>query len=214
LAKIGLVSAMAETPEDIQFEEEDASNVGPALLEDGYGTDVEDDEGDQTDIEDDDDGDDGQKDLKRAELQQLLDRQFSADDGPVSATDANQARVQLRQLLNRSPGTTTTTTDSTGQPLVNAATAAPVLRDIPSNNKPGGATTQWGIQSYGAVRFEPSKTSQSLRQGLVEQRQIADSMYIDSRFAPVEDYDYAYQPPIPGVAPYYYGRYITVVPRS
>jgi hypothetical protein len=80
---------------------------------------------------------------------------------------------------------------------VNAATVAPVMRDIPSNNKPGGATTQWGVQSYGAVRFEPSKTSQSLRQGLVEQRQIADSMYVDSRFAPVEDYDYAYQPPIP-----------------
>jgi hypothetical protein len=76
LAKFGPVSAMAETPEDIQFEEEDASNVGPALLEDGYGTDVGEDDGDQTDIEDDDDGDDGQKDLKRAELQQLLDRCF------------------------------------------------------------------------------------------------------------------------------------------
>eukprot|EP01049_Picozoa_sp_SAG25_P015027 SAG25_NODE_2890_length_1331_cov_1.515422_2_plen_153_part_00 len=149
--------------------------------DDGNQTDVGEDDGDQTDIEIDDDDDGGQKDLKRAELQQELDRQFS---------------------------TTTTTTDSTGQPVVNAATAAPVLRDIPSNNKPGGATTQWGIQSYGAVRFEPSKTSQSLRQGLVEQRQIADSMYVDSRFAPVEDYDYAYQPPIPGVAPYYYGRYI------
>eukprot|EP01047_Picozoa_sp_COSAG01_P075921 COSAG01_NODE_13169_length_1625_cov_3.081913_2_plen_69_part_00 len=47
--------------------------------------------GDQTDVENDDDDDDGQKDLKRAELQQLLDRQFSADDGQVSETDANQA---------------------------------------------------------------------------------------------------------------------------
>eukprot|EP01047_Picozoa_sp_COSAG01_P068254 COSAG01_NODE_9821_length_2332_cov_10.259740_2_plen_82_part_01 len=62
--------------------------------DDGDQTDVEDDGGDQTDVEDDDDDDDGQKDLKRAELQQLLDRQFS---------------------------TTTTTTDSTGQPVVNAA---------------------------------------------------------------------------------------------
>ena len=102
--------------------------------------------------------------MKRAELQQLLDRQLGADGGQASEADANQARVQLRQILNRSPGTTTTTTDSTGQPIVNAATAAPTLRDIPSNNKRGGATTQWGVQSYGAVRYEPSKTSQSLRQ--------------------------------------------------
>jgi hypothetical protein len=122
--------------------------------DDGNQTDVGEDDGDQTDIEIDNDDDGGQKDLKRAELQQELDRQFS----------------------------TTTTTDSTGQPVVSAATAAPVLRDIPSNNKPGGSTTQWGVQSYGAVRFEPSKTSQSLRQGLVEQRQLADSMYADCCF--------------------------------
>ena len=47
-----------------------------------------------------------------------------------------------------------------------------------------------------------------LRQGLVEERRMAQATYTNPRLAPVEDYMFAYQPPIPGYTPYFSGNFI------
>ena len=40
-----------------------------------------------------------------------------------------------------------------------------------------------------------------------EQRKLAQSRYVNTALAPMEDYAYAYQAPISGYTPYYYGVY-------
>eukprot|EP01047_Picozoa_sp_COSAG01_P054412 COSAG01_NODE_5942_length_3938_cov_6.444300_4_plen_231_part_00 len=61
--------------------------------DDGNQTDVGENDGDQTDIENDGDDDGGQKDLKRAELQQELDRQFKQRDSVKKKSDLTDANI-------------------------------------------------------------------------------------------------------------------------
>ena len=97
-----------------------------------------------------------------------------------------------------------TDVDVAGNPIVQAIGAA----SIPTNRAPGGSRTQFGIQSYGVVRAAaPGPMNTEIRQGLIEQRKLAQASYVNTALAPVEDYAYAYQAPIPGYTPYYYGVY-------
>lgn len=97
-----------------------------------------------------------------------------------------------------------TDVDVAGNPIVQAIGAA----SIPTNRAPGGSRTQFGIQSYGVVRAAgPGPMNTEIRQGLVEQRKLAQASYVNTALAPVEDYVYAYQAPMPGYTPYYYGVY-------
>ena len=97
-----------------------------------------------------------------------------------------------------------TDVDVAGNPIVQAIGAA----SIPTNRAPGGSRTQFGIQSYGVVRAAaPGPMNTEIRQGLIEQRKLAQASYVNTALAPVEDYAYAYQAPMPGYTPYYYGVY-------
>ena len=98
-----------------------------------------------------------------------------------------------------------TDVDVAGNPIVQAIGAA----SIPTNRAPGGSRTQFGIQSYGVVRAAaPGPMNTEIRQGLIEQRKLAQASYVNTALAPVEDYAYAYQAPMPGYTPYYYGVYV------
>jgi hypothetical protein len=97
--------------------------------------------------------------------------------------------------------------DTTGNPIIQSV----AIQGIPSNRVPGGVQNQWGVQSYGivpAVDTEDATDNTKLRQGLVQERRLAESAYIDPTLAPVEEYLSSYQAPIPGYTPYMYGTYI------
>ena len=97
--------------------------------------------------------------------------------------------------------------DAAGNPIIQSVP----IQGIPSNRVPGGVQNQWGVQSYGivpAVDTEDATDNTKLRQGLVQERRLAESAYIDPTLAPVEEYLSSYQAPIPGYTPYMYGSYI------
>ena len=79
--------------------------------------------------------------------------------------------------------------------------------NIPTNRYPGGSQTQFGVQSFGVVPAKASNNAE-LRQGLVQERRMAQATYTNPKLAPVEDYMFAYQAPIPGYTPYYSGNFI------
>ena len=81
---------------------------------------------------------------------------------------------------------------------------------------PGLTRTQWGVAAYtgtgqqyaNITRADPTKAPAGvLRQEQIEMRRRAPSEFIDTSLAPVEAISAAFQPPVPGVAPYYYGTY-------
>ena len=81
---------------------------------------------------------------------------------------------------------------------------------------PGLTRGQWGVAAYtgtgeqyaNVTRANPSDAPAGvLRQEQVEMRRRAQSEFIDTSLAPVEAISAAFQPPVPGVAPYYYGTY-------
>ena len=132
----------------------------------------------------------------------------SSDQGTIDAA-AQFAAEQNAALLSGA------TNDGTGGPGnaedVDAAGNNMVQSvgpsNIPTNRYPGGSQTQFGVQSYGVVRAKASNNAE-LRQGLVQERRMAQATYTNPKLAPVEDYMFAYQPPIPGYTPYYYGNFI------
>ena len=82
--------------------------------------------------------------------------------------------------------------------------------------QPGGSRTQWGVAAYtgtgqqyaNITRADPTEAPAGvLRQEQIEMRRRAQSEFIDTSLAPVEAISAAFQPPVPGVAPYYYGTY-------
>ena len=132
----------------------------------------------------------------------------SADQATIDAA-AQFAAEQNAALLSGA------TNDGTGGPAnaedVDAAGNNMVQSvgpsNIPTNRYPGGSQTQFGVQSFGVVPAKASNNAE-LRQGLVQERRMAQATYTNPKLAPVEDYMFAYQAPIPGYTPYYSGNFI------
>ena len=132
----------------------------------------------------------------------------SADQATIDAA-AQFAAEQNAALLSGA------TNDGTGGPAnaedVDAAGNNLVQSvgpsNIPTNRYPGGSQTQFGVQSFGVVPAKASNNAE-LRQGLVQERRMAQATYTNPKLAPVEDYMFAYQAPIPGYTPYYSGNFI------
>ena len=128
--------------------------------------------------------------------EQLVDNVEEMADAEVQAINSGATNDGVGGATNAAD------VDSTGDPIIQSVGVA----SIPSNRAAGGSQTQFGIQSYGIVRASGPNNA-AIRQNLVQERQLAQSTYVNSALAPVEDYDYAYQAPIPGYTPYYYGVY-------
>lgn len=74
---------------------------------------------------------------------------------------------------------------------------------IPTNSRPGGSTTQWGVQSYGVIP-NPSVYAGQIREAAVLRRHIDDAQYVRPEFAPQEQF---FSTPVVGPAPYLGGIY-------
>ena len=96
-----------------------------------------------------------------------------------------------------------------------AAGGVSVAAAIPPRHS-GNVRTQWGITAYPGTgqqyanvkRLNPTEApAPVLRQEIIEMRRRAQSEFINESLAPIEAISSAFQPPITGVAPYYYGSY-------
>ena len=74
---------------------------------------------------------------------------------------------------------------------------------IPTNSRPGGSTTQWGVQSYGVIP-NPSVYAGPIREAAVLRRHTDDAQYVRPEFAPQEQF---FSTPVVGPAPYLGGIY-------
>ena len=74
---------------------------------------------------------------------------------------------------------------------------------IPTNSRPGGTPTQWGIQSYGVIP-NPSVYAGQIREAAVLRRHTDDAQYVRPEFAPQEVF---FSTPVVGPAPYLGGIY-------
>ena len=163
---------------------------------------------------------DSDDDSVRSEVgDQLID----TDDPPKPVLSVDQqklvAQVKAMTTANTQAVAAGATADGIGGPAIaqdvdaagNPIIQSVAIQGIPSNRVPGGVQNQWGVQSYGivpAVDTEDATDNTKLRQGLVQERRLAESAYIDPTLAPVEEYLSSYQAPIPGYTPYMYGSYI------
>ena len=105
-----------------------------------------------------------------------------------------------------------------GDNVASTAAAGTPAAGVPPE-RPGGTNGQWGVSAYSGPVGEYANVTRLpdsaapagvLRQEILEQRKRAQSEFVDQSLAPVEALSAAFQPPIPGVAPYYYGRYTSV----
>ena len=75
---------------------------------------------------------------------------------------------------------------------------------IPTNSRPGGSMTQWGVQSYGVIP-NPSVYAGPIRESAVMRHRADDAQYVRREFAPQDQF---FSTPVVGPAPYLGGIYV------
>ena len=127
----------------------------------------------------------------------LEDLDAAAQEEQERSAEAEAGRVGEAQP---DPGGTSITNETTptGDPALTRARPM-----VPTNTRPGGTMTQWGIQSYGVIP-NPSPYAVPLRETAVAQHNALDQSYVRPEFAPQELY---FDTPVVGPAPYLGGIY-------